>query len=95
VKLLTLIYDSAIDGSLMSLFEELELASWTKFYHGEGKGLTGLKLNTPVWPGSNIQLIVVADEQAIQALVGHIHALQDEFKLRPGIFMYTQDVEEV
>ena len=95
MKLLTVIYDSAIDTSLMGLFEDLGIHHWTKYHGTPGQGLSGLKVNTPVWPGMNNTILVANEPGVVDNLAAHIRMLQEQFKLRPGIFMFTHDIDVV
>jgi len=93
--MLTIIYDSSIESSIMGLMDELEVKTWTKTEGFFGQGEAGLKLRTPVWPGANNQLLIGGEEARVREIAESIRTLQSEFKLRPGIFMFLQEVEEV
>ncbi|MDQ2731868.1 MAG: hypothetical protein M3Y56_09435 [Armatimonadota bacterium] len=95
MKMLTVIYDSAIDRSLMGLLEEMEIPVWTKLFGIHGQGQSGLKVNTPVWPGSNFEIRVAGDEPTLREIASNIRTLQAEFKLQPGIFMTLQEIENL
>ena len=95
MKLLTIVYDAAVDGSLTELLEEMEVSQWTKSFGLFGQGETGSKLNTTVWPGINNEIRIAGDEAYLKEIASNIRELQDEFKLRPGILMLLQEVEEV
>ncbi|HET6382181.1 MAG TPA: hypothetical protein VFJ58_02225 [Armatimonadota bacterium] len=95
MKLLTLIYDAAIDTSLMELLEEMEVTGWTKTYQSEGLGCAGFKLNTPIWPGTNNQILIAGEEGYLRQISAAIRSMQSDYKLRPGIFMALQEVEEL
>ena len=53
MKLLTVIYDAAIDESMSELIDGLALEGYTRLFGAHGLGGRGQKLNTPVFPGVN------------------------------------------
>jgi hypothetical protein len=91
-KLLTIIYDSAIDETIMELLGELGVQNYTKIFDSHGLGGRGLKENTPVWPGTNHLLLIAAPEVDVQRIASAVRRLQGTFRLRPGITMLLQDV---
>jgi hypothetical protein len=92
-KLLTLIYDSAIDETMMELMGELGVQGYTKIFDSQGLGGRGRKENTPVWPGTNHLLLIAAPEAEARRIVAAVRRLQETYRLRPGITMLLQDVE--
>jgi hypothetical protein len=95
VKLLTIIYDSAIDETMMALLEELGVEGYTKSFDSHGHGGRGRKENTPVHPGTNHQLLIAAPEAEVDRIARTIRRLQESFRLRPGVTMLIQEVELV
>lgn len=93
VKLLTLIYDSAIDETLMELLEELGVEAYTKIFNAHGLGGRGRKENTPVWPGTNHLILIAIAEPEARRIIGAVRRLQATYRLRPGITILLQDVE--
>lgn len=91
-KLLTVIYDSAIDETMMELLGELGVRNYTKIFDSYGLGGRGLKENTPVWPGTNHLLLIAAPEAELGRIASAVRRLQSTFHLRPGITMLLQDV---
>jgi hypothetical protein len=93
VQLLTLIYDSAIDETMMELLAELRVPGYTKIFDTQGLGGRGPKENTPVHPGTNHVLLIAAPEEETRRITGAVRRLQETFRLRPGVTMILQDAE--
>lgn len=93
MKLLTIIYDSSIEASMKELLDALELPGITWVYDVPGSGGKGPKMNSPVFPGSNnIAYLVLAPDQ-VTRVHRTIRRLQDSFRLKPGITMFTQEID--
>jgi hypothetical protein len=95
VQLLTLIYDSAIDETMMELMAELRVSGYTKIFDTQGVGGRGRKENTPVYPGTNFILLIAAPDEETGRITRAVRRLQDTFRLRPGVTMILQDAELV
>jgi hypothetical protein len=95
MKLLTIIYDSSIEASMAELLEALEVPGLTQIRDVFGRGGRGPKANTPVFPGTNnIALISLPDED-VPRIQRAIRRLQTSYRLKPGITILCQDVEEL
>jgi hypothetical protein len=95
MKLLTIIYDSSIDASMAELLDALEVPGVTWIHDVVGRGGRGPKMNTPVFPGTNhIALVALADED-VPRVHRAIRRLQGSFRLKPGIGLFCQDLEEL
>lgn len=95
MKLLTLIFDSAIEGSMQELLDALEIPGITWIHHVTGFGGRGPKRNDAIFPGTNhIALLKLAAED-VPRIRRAIRRLQHSYKLKPGITMLVQDVEEL
>ena len=95
MKLLSITYDSAIDSSVMRLLDDLNVKGYTKTFDAHGLGQSGLKVNTPVWPGTNHQILIGGDEAFLREVAENVRSLQGEFKLLPGIYMLMLDAVEL
>lgn len=95
MKLLTLIYDSSIESSMGELLDALELPGITRIYDVLGRGGRGPKMNNAVFPGTNnIAMIILAPEDAARVHRA-VRRLQGSFRLKPGVTILQQDVEEL
>ena len=95
MKLLTLIYDSSIEASMSELLDALEIPGYTRIYDVFGRGGRGPKMNTPVFPGTNNMTLMALPEEDVPRVQRAIRRLQHSFRLKPGVTIYCQDVEEL
>lgn len=94
-KLLTLIYDSSIEGSMAELLEALEVPGCTRIADVMGRGGRGPKMNTSVFPGTNNIILLVLPAQDVPRVHRAIRRLQHSFRLKPGVTILCQDVEDM
>src|SRR5579871_40073 len=90
--LLTVIYDSGVDERVMALIAEHGVEGWTKLQGAQGYGGAGYKLDTPVWPGINHVLLLAVTPEKAGELAAAIRALQNTYRRKPGITLWTQPV---
>lgn len=90
--LLTVIYDSGIDESVMALVAEAGLPGWTKIDGVHGYGGTGYRLDTPIWPGLNTVLLLALTEAQAVDLARQLRELQSAYRRKPGITLLLQPV---
>jgi hypothetical protein len=95
LKLLTIIYDSGIEASMAELLDALEVPGITRIYDTLGRGGRGVKANSPVYPGTNNIALVALEEEDVPRVQRAIRRLQHSFRLKPGVTIYSQDVEEL
>jgi len=95
MKLLTIIYDSSIEASMSELLYALENPGYTEIYDVFGRGGRGPKMNTPVYPGTNTIVWVSLPTEDVARVQRAIRRLQNSYRLKPGITLLCQDVEEL
>lgn len=95
MKLLTIIYDSSVEASMAELLDALELTGLTRIYDVFGRGGRGPKANTPVFPGTNNLVYVALPTEDVARVHRAIRRLQHSFRLKPGVTILCQDVEEL
>jgi hypothetical protein len=94
-KLLTIIYDSSIEASMMELLDALEVPGVTRVDRVLGRGGRGPKMDTPVFPGYNNMVLVALPADDVPRVQRAIRRLQGSFRLKPGVTIFCQDVEEL
>jgi hypothetical protein len=94
-KLLTLIYDSSIEGSMSELLEALEVPGFTRIADIHGRGGRGPKMNTAVYPGTNNMVLLVLPAEDVPRVHRAIRRLQHSYRLKPGVTLLCQDVEDM
>jgi hypothetical protein len=92
MKLLTIIYDSGIDESLMDVLEGMDVSGYTKIFDAHGVGGRGKKFNSPVFPGTNNVLLIALPEDQVHKVTRALGDLQASFRLKPGITVLVQEV---
>jgi hypothetical protein len=95
MKLLTLIYDSSIEGSMSELLDALEVPGYTKIADVVGAGGRGPKMNTAVFPGTNNLVYLVLPDDDIPRVHRAIRRLQNSYRLKPGVTILSQEVDEM
>lgn len=95
MKLLTIIFDSAIEGSMQELLDALEIPGITWIHHVTGVGGRGPKRNDAVYPGTNHIALIVLPAEDVPRIRRAVRRLQHSYKLKPGVTMLVQDVEEL
>lgn len=95
MKLLTIIHDSSIEESMKELVDGLEIAGITWIYDVHGRGGRGPKMNTPVFPGTNHMVFMALPDDEVGRVVRAIRRLQGSYRLKPGITILQQEVEEL
>jgi hypothetical protein len=95
VKLLTIIYDSGIEESMSQLLDALGIPGFTRITDLQGSGGRGPKRMNPVYPGSNNLLLVALPDDEVERVRRAIRRLQDSFRLKPGVAILCQEVEEL
>jgi hypothetical protein len=94
-KLLTIIYDSSIEASMVELLDALELPGITWVYDVFGRGGRGPRMNTPVFPGTNNIAYICLEEEEQARVHRAIRRLQSNYRLKPGVTLLSQDVDEL
>lgn len=95
MKLLTIIYDTGIEESMAELLDRLEVRGFTRFSELLGSGGRGPKQNNPIFPGTNNLLLVALPDDDVERVRRAIRRLQSSFRLKPGVTILCQDVEEL
>ncbi len=94
MKAILLIFAPPIESFVMKLLEDNGIKKYTKFpnLYGVG-GHSEPHLDTQVWPGTNIALLIVTDEKTISKIKPGLSALKKEY-LEEGVKAFTWTVEE-
>lgn len=90
--LITLIYDASIDERLLQLLHHLQIPGWTRITGAHGAGGRGRKEDNPVWPGTVNLLLIALHEPEAEQLLHHIRTLQNTYRRKPGITIWTQPI---
>jgi len=66
---------------------------FTRISGAQGAGGTGLKLNSPVFPGVNNLLLLLLPEEQIARVTEAFYRLQAGYRLKPGMTLILQDAQ--
>ncbi|MDH7569924.1 MAG: hypothetical protein QHJ73_10100 [Armatimonadota bacterium] len=95
MKLLTIIYDSGIDEVVMEEVSAMGVEGWTRIFDAHGLGGTGLRRGDQIFPGTNNVLLIALPDERVQEIWTRLRRLQSTFRLKPGITIFVQPVEEL
>jgi hypothetical protein len=95
MRLLIVVYDQGIDETLMDHIQDLELPGWTKTQNAHGIGGAGYKLGDSIWPGQNNMLYIQIPDERTEEVVQAIKEVQNSYRLKPGITIWSLPVEEL
>ncbi len=95
MKLITVIYNAAIESKVQKCLNSCRIEGYTKIPRIHGKGKTsGPRLNTHVWPGVNHAIIVACDENKKNELVKKLKNFKQENQSK-GVKIFIQPLEEI
>jgi nitrogen regulatory protein PII len=94
MKMLIVVYNDAIDETILSAFKEAEVKGYTKWKETLGEGNeTEPKLGTHYWPGRNNVLAVVMEDEKVPVVTNIIKELKTKHP-KSGIKTFILQVEE-
>jgi hypothetical protein len=95
MKTILLVFAQPIEGLVMEALKSAGAAHYTKFPYllGEG-GHSEPHLDSHVWPGSNIGLLVVTDDAVKDKIMTAIREIKKEYE-KEGIKAFVLPVEEI
>ena len=80
---------------MAELLDAMELPGVTWIRDVYGQGGRGPKMNTPVFPGTNHIALVSVPAEDVARVQRAIRRLQESFRLKPGVTILCQDVQEL
>ncbi len=91
-----IIYNQAIDEEVMEVVASLKIDRYTKWQRVLGRGeVSNPHLDSPIWPGANMVLGIVIDEQEwVQGLIEAIKELDSQVG-KEGLFAFMWPVERI
>lgn len=95
MKLLLIIYDSAIDESVTNILKESGVQGFTKLFDAHGMGGAGYKAGNPVFPDSNNVILVGLPEEKVHSLVDKLKELKASYRKNPGMTFYVLEAKEL
>lgn len=93
MKLVLVVFEAGVDDSVMELVRKLQLPGWTKLEGATGFGRKGLRLGTPIWPGTNHVLFTALDDGAVEPFLKALDELKRGYLRPPAIQAFVLPLE--
>lgn len=93
MKLVLVVFEAGVDDSVMELVRKLELPGWTKLEGATGFGGKGLRLGTPIWPGTNHVLFAALDDGAVEPFLKALDGLKQGYLRPPALQAFVLPLE--
>ena len=94
MKMFIVVYNDAIDETLINTFKDARITGYTKWRETLGEGAESEpKLGTHFWPGRNNVLAVVLEDERVPAISDIIKKLKARYP-KTGIRSFILQVEE-
>jgi len=94
VKLVLVVYEAGVDDSVTELLRQLELPGWTKLEGAVGFGNKGLRLGTPIWPGTNHVLFAALEDERVPRFLRALDQLKQGYLRPPAIQAFVLPLED-
>ncbi len=95
MKMLMIVYNSAIDEEVMDVINKYNIAGYTKWDRVYGKGIVGgTHLGTEIWPGENSALFIALQEEDADIVLVEVKKLRSRLS-GLGIKAFMWQLEEV
>jgi nitrogen regulatory protein PII len=95
MKSVFIIYAPALESKVFDAVDRMSIKQYTKmtYLHGVG-GHSEPHLDSQVWPGSNMALMIVTEEKVKDQLLKEMKAIK-ESSIEEGLKVFVFPVEEV
>ena len=94
MKMLIIVYNDAIDETIITAFKDAQVKGYTKWKEALGEGNeTEPKLGTHYWPGRNNVLAVVLEDEKVPVITDILKELKTKYP-KSGIKTFILQVEE-
>jgi len=95
MKMVFIVYNSALEEKISECLSRCELEYYTKFptLHGRGE-ISGPHLGTHIWPATNSALLVACEDGKISQILEEVKKLRNSFE-KKGIKAFVMVLEDV
>jgi hypothetical protein len=95
MKAVLVIYGASLDEKIMETLTNLEIKQFTKSPYLLGRGGTSdPHLNTSIWPGSNMAILLVVEEETKTKVMAAMKALKEQHH-QIGLKAMVMPIEEI
>jgi hypothetical protein len=95
VKMLMICCESGLDLKVVETLDELQVPGYTVCKGSTGKGVTGRKQDSPVWPGSNVIVHTCVSDELIPTIVERVRGARNDYVKQPGCKVFAVPVEQL
>jgi len=97
VKLVTILCDSGYEGEVRNIIDRLGFEGVTCVCRATGKGRTGPREGTTIWPGTNSLFFVLTEDDRVSPLADELKRFWEEQKktLPVGLKVFASDADEL
>jgi len=94
MKMLFVIYATAIEPEVSALIEEMEIDGYTRWEKVQGMGGGEKRYGSRTWPGTNTMRLMVDEEEKISPFIDKLKELRDSFARPPALKIFKLPVEK-
>lgn len=95
MRMLMIVYNSAINSEVMEILEKSGVENYTKWTQVQGKGKTsGTHLGTEIWPGENSVIFTATEDYRIEKLLSALRALRAKLG-KEGIKAFVWELTDI
>lgn len=93
MKMLFVIYATAIEPEITSLIEEMDIQGYTRWEKVQGMGSTGKRYGSKTWPGTNTMRLIADEEEKVLSFIEKVKELRTSFANPPALKVFMLPVE--
>jgi nitrogen regulatory protein PII len=95
MKAIMIIHNQAVEADVTEALESLGVKSYSKFTDVLGRGqLSEPRLNTDVWPGTNIATFIVTDQNKAKEIMQQIAQMRLNLG-KEGLKAFSWQIDEI
>jgi hypothetical protein len=93
MRLLTIICEASADAKIVDALDRCEVTGYTRLTGATGRGASGVRDGTSVWPGLNSIIYVGAEEEMVAKVIEELKALDEHRGGRLALKVFSVDAE--
>jgi nitrogen regulatory protein PII len=97
VKLVTMIFDSGFEEEMRGVIDKLGFEGVTCVCKATGRGRTGPREGTTIWPGTNSIFLILTEDERVAPLVDELKRFRSEQEksFPVGLKVFASDAEDL
>lgn len=93
MKMLFVIYASAIESEVTALVEEAGIDGYTRWEKVQGMGGGEKRYGSKTWPGTNTMRLIADEETKVNSFIDRLKELRDSFAKPPALKIFVLPIE--